>query len=45
VRRTSADVALARRDLGWSPTVSLSEGLAAQFAWVRSREPHREVSA
>ena len=45
VRRTSADVALARRDLGWSPTVSLSEGLAAQLAWVRSREPLREVSA
>ena len=35
VRRTSADVDLARRDLGWSPAVSLSEGLAAQLAWVR----------
>jgi UDP-glucose 4-epimerase len=45
VRRTSADVALARSDLGWSPTASLSEGLAAQLAWVRAREPHREVSA
>lgn len=45
VRRTSADVTLARRDLGWSPAVSLSEGLAAQLAWVRSGEAPREASA
>jgi UDP-glucose 4-epimerase len=37
VRRTSADVSLARHDLGWSPAVSLDEGLAAQLQWVRSR--------
>ena len=45
VRRTSADVALARRDLGWSPTVPLHRGLAAELAWVRARSSIREVSA
>lgn len=37
VRRTSADVSLARRNLGWSPSVSLRDGLAAELAWVRGR--------
>ena len=32
VRLTSADVARARRELGWLPTVGLREGLAAQIA-------------
>jgi UDP-glucuronate 4-epimerase len=36
VRRTSADVSLAQRNLGWSPSVSLRDGLAAQLAWVHS---------
>jgi UDP-glucuronate 4-epimerase len=45
VRRTSADVSLARRDLGWSPRVSLDRGLAAELAWVRARSSIREVSA
>jgi UDP-glucuronate 4-epimerase len=39
VRRTSADVGLARRTLGWSPTVPLSVGLPAQLAWVGCRRP------
>jgi nucleoside-diphosphate-sugar epimerase len=37
VRRTSADTARARRDLGWRPRTGLREGLAAQLAWVRER--------
>ncbi|NUR08726.1 MAG: NAD-dependent epimerase/dehydratase family protein [Nocardioidaceae bacterium] len=39
VRRTSADVGLARRTLGWTPVVSLPDGLAAELAWVRGRTP------
>ncbi len=45
VRRTSADVSLAGRDLGWSPGVPLHQGLAAQLAWVRSRRLVSEVVA
>ncbi len=45
VRRTSADVSLARRDLGWQPAVPLGEGLSAELAWVRGRSAIREVSA
>jgi len=45
VIRTSADVSLARRDLGWSPAVTLGEGLAAELAWVRSRHPINAVVA
>lgn len=45
VRRTSADVSLARRNLGWSPAVPLDQGLAAQLAWVQSRRSAREVVA
>ena len=37
VRRTSADAALARRDLGWRPRVRLRDGLASQLAWVLAR--------
>ncbi len=45
VRRTSADVSLARTTLGWRSRVSLDEGLAAQLAWVRSRHGAREVTS
>jgi UDP-glucuronate 4-epimerase len=45
VRRTSADVTLARRTLGWTPHVTLAEGLDAQLAWVQSRRPAAEVVA
>ena len=31
VRRTSGDISLARRELGYRPSVSLAEGLRAQF--------------
>ena len=37
VRRTAADTALARRDLGWRPSVGLRGGLASQLAWVLER--------
>ena len=37
VRRTSADTARARRDLGWRPRTGLRDGLAAQLAWARER--------
>ncbi len=45
VVRTSADVTLARRELGWSPAVSLENGLAAELSWVESRQPMRAVLA
>ena len=32
-RDTGADIARARGDLGWSPAVALSDGLARQYAW------------
>ncbi len=34
-RDTGADIALAGRDLGWRPHVTLDEGLARQVAWQR----------
>lgn len=37
VVRTSADTTRARQSLGWSPTVGIEEGLAAQFNWVAGR--------
>ena len=37
VRRTSADTALARRDLGWRPRVGLRRGLVSQLDWVIAR--------
>jgi len=49
VRRTAADTARARRDLGWRPRVWLRRGLASQLAWVRdhARDPgaHEEAGA
>jgi UDP-glucuronate 4-epimerase len=37
VRRTSADTSMARRQLGWAPTVGLVEGLRAELDWVGAR--------
>jgi UDP-glucuronate 4-epimerase len=37
VKRTSADTACAREDLGWAATVGLREGLRSQLDWVRAR--------
>jgi UDP-glucuronate 4-epimerase len=36
-RRTAADVRRIRTDLGWEPTTSLADGLAAQWSWAASR--------
>jgi UDP-glucuronate 4-epimerase len=36
-RRTAADTSRIRTDLGWSPSTSVEEGLAAQLAWAESR--------
>jgi nucleoside-diphosphate-sugar epimerase len=37
VRRTRADVSKAQRELGWAPTTTLADGLAAQWDWVAAR--------
>ena len=37
-REALADTAKARRELGWAPTTSLEEGLAAQIAWQREAD-------
>jgi nucleoside-diphosphate-sugar epimerase len=37
VRRTAADTARARGDLGWAPTIDLHEGLRSQLDWVMAR--------
>jgi len=34
MRDTFADTSLARTDLGFSPTVSLEEGIAAEYRWL-----------
>lgn len=44
VRRTAADVGLARASLGWTPLVGLERGLASQLRWVRSRHERRSVA-
>jgi UDP-glucuronate 4-epimerase len=38
VRDTGADIARARRDLGFRPLTSIEEGLLAEFEWMRNRE-------
>jgi nucleoside-diphosphate-sugar epimerase len=46
VRRTSADTRLVKRELGWSPRVSLAEGLRRQLLWAASNdEEERQGSA
>jgi nucleoside-diphosphate-sugar epimerase len=35
MRHTFADTTLARTDLGFAPTVTLEQGLAAEFAWLK----------
>ena len=45
VHRTSADVSLARRQLGWSPVVHLEDGLADQLGWVQTRNSVEAVVA
>ena len=37
MRRTNADTSRIRRDLGWAPSVSLEEGLQAQWEWLSTR--------
>jgi UDP-glucuronate 4-epimerase len=37
VRRTAADIDLARSELGYEPRTPLAEGLAAQVEWHRGR--------
>jgi nucleoside-diphosphate-sugar epimerase len=36
-RRTNADTTLIRRELGWSPEVTLEAGLEAQWSWAAGR--------
>ena len=46
VSRTAADTTWARRQLGWTPTVGLTEGLQAELDWVGARPASRaEVGA
>jgi nucleoside-diphosphate-sugar epimerase len=36
MRHTYADTSLARADLGFTPTVSLEEGIQAEYRWLSS---------
>jgi UDP-glucuronate 4-epimerase len=36
-RRTKAETSLIRAELGWEPTTTLRQGLAAQWAWAAAR--------
>ena len=37
--KTGADTTKAHRELGWSPTVTIREGLDRQVAWQRAKKP------
>ena len=39
VRDTSADISTARRELGYAPSVTLDEGLRAEWEWIASASP------
>jgi UDP-glucose 4-epimerase len=45
VRDTSADIALARADLGYSPTTPLADGLRDEFDWVRSSVGRAQIGS
>ena len=36
-RRTKADTSLIRAELGWEPTTTLRDGVAAQWEWAAAR--------
>ena len=38
MRHTCADTRLARTDLGFMPTVTLEEGLAAEYQWLANTQ-------
>ena len=38
-RRTSADISLAAKELGYQPSVDIEEGLAAEIEWLRATTP------
>ncbi len=42
VARTCADTSHARADLGWTPQVTLREGLRSELEWVRARRAQAE---
>ena len=41
VRHSQADLSAGARDLGWSPTVALADGLARTVRWSGSQRPTR----
>ena len=44
IRRSVADIRLAREQLGWSPRVPLEEGLRLTYEWLRSSSPSTRTS-